>query len=238
MDPPNYVVRIRCKGINGIWHSGTGFIVNKKGHVATCLHVVSETDEIAVQLPYYEPWRYMVSDKFEEEDLVLLKGIVPPSIETPHALLHSDWLTDTNVGDELTVWGCSAQEHFKAPQRFDCSISGFSEKYARIGLNGDINPGDSGAPVIDAYGRVIGIVHARDKHRYGQAMAIPISFLSKVNPEIEINDMLQDRETAFEPNVVLEKLKLLEQLYSEKLIPTEMKTEYTRKILDRHLLER
>jgi S1-C subfamily serine protease len=47
-------------------------------------------------------------------------------------------------------------------------------------LNGDLNQGDSGAPVINANGKVICIAQARDANRNGQAMAIPISLLFKI----------------------------------------------------------
>jgi len=244
MEPPPYVVRISTKSIHKSLN-GTGFIVDKVGHVVTCWHVVSQADEITVHLPHIEPWRYCVCKKLETEDLVVLESIVPPSNQTHNASLHPDWKRDINIGDPVTIWGFSASEHYTAPQRLDCKISGFGEIDGRIGLNGDVNFGDSGAPVVDVRGQVIGIAQAKDALRNGQAMAIPISLLFKIfqpeiheqNTDISVNRALQERE-----NVVLEltsareKLKMLKQLYSEGMISEEMNTEYTRKILDRHLL--
>lgn len=225
--------------------NGTGFIVNKKGHVVTCWHVVSQADEITVHLPYTEPWKYQIYEKLEDEDIVVLESVVPPSIETPNASLHSDWKRDNKPGDAITIWGFSAFEHYTAPQRLDCKISGFSEIDGRIGLNGDVNLGDSGAPVVNAYGQVIGIVQARDANRNGQAMAIPISLLFEIfqpeiheqNADTSVNCVLEEREdVVLEPSLIFDKLKMLKQLYSEGMISEEMNTEYTRKILDRHLL--
>lgn len=177
MESPGYVVRISGTKHDGTSFNGTGFIVDKAGHVVTCWHVVSKANEITVQLPLIEPWKYRVYNKLETEDIVLLESIVPLEIGIPNAPLHSHWKQSTNTGDVITVWGYSAPEHYKAPQMLDCKISAFDAKDGRIGLNGDINPGDSGGPVVDAHGEVIGIVQARDPNRIGQAMAIPISLL-------------------------------------------------------------
>jgi S1-C subfamily serine protease len=135
MKSPGYVVFIsgtKKKKNDGESLNGTGFIVDKIGHVVTCWHVVSQADEITVKLPYTEPWKYQVSKKLETEDIVLLESVVPPAIETPNAPLHSDWKRDTKIGDAITVWGYSAPEHYTGPQGFDCTISGFSEKDGRI----------------------------------------------------------------------------------------------------------
>lgn len=145
----------------------------------------------------------------------------------------------------MAVWGFSASEHYTAPQRLDCKISSFGEIDGRIGLNGDINYGDSGAPVVDANGKVIGIAQARDQKRSGHAMAIPVSLLFKIfQPEIQEQNIdpsatgvLPEREHVVrELTLAREKLQMLEQLHSEGIISGEIKTEYTRKILDRHLL--
>ena len=173
---PTYVVRISGQTANGAPFNGTGFLVSAQGYVVTCWHVVADAAEIWVKLPYEKPWRYQVCDR-SAEDIVLLQGLVPPVPPTPSAPLHSAWREDTHVGDRVTVWGYSAPEHYDAPQKIDCAVSSFSGTHGRVGLNGDINPGDSGAPVIGGAGKVIGIAQAKDPKRNGQAMAIPISLL-------------------------------------------------------------
>jgi tetratricopeptide (TPR) repeat protein len=182
----NYVVPIIGTNNNGTPFHGTGFLVDSEGHVATCWHVVKDAARIEVQLPYSKPWKYQVCGALEAEDVVLLKSVVPPGSPTPFALLHPNWRNDTAPGNAVTVWGCSAAEHYTAPQRFNCTVSGFSEEHGRIGLNGDINPGDSGAPLINANEKVIGIAQLKDLKRGGQAMAIPISFLIDL---LETNDI-------------------------------------------------
>src|SRR5687768_17498501 len=93
---PTYIVRITGVTSQGKDFNGTGFLINKKGHVATCRHVVVHEGETAttikVYVPgYHESWLYKVVDSLDPTDVALLEGLVPPSIETPHAILHPNW---------------------------------------------------------------------------------------------------------------------------------------------------
>lgn len=187
LKPPLYVVRIAPGDGHG--PSGTGFIVSEAGHVATCLHVVRISGqaeplaELRVKLPYpaEQPYVYRVLAYCEEDDIALLESKVPLDVAVPpFAMLHDHWERDTGCGDAVTVWGYSAAEHYTQAQRFDGHVSGLSGPHGRIGLAMDVNPGDSGGPVLDAHRRVIGIAQARDAVRNGQAMAIPVSRLREL----------------------------------------------------------
>jgi hypothetical protein len=168
---------------------GTGFRINSKGDVATCWHVVKplvvQKASIYVRFPYQIPWLCDVYNKSEEQDIVLLRTIVPITHSLSCAELHPNWREDTKPGDSVMVWGYSTARN-KGCEDAACiqfCIRQYSLEYARIGLSGNINPGDSGGPVINAQGKVIGIASAKDKGNAGHAMAIPISFLLKLLQE-------------------------------------------------------
>lgn len=177
MNRPPYVVHITGKTTDGRPLSGTGFLVSPSGHVATCWHVVSEAAEIRVQVasPPGVPWLYEVLGKSTADDLVVLQSKVPLNEPTHYASLNRNWRKTTQVGHTVAVWGCSNAAAYGGAQRFECKISGFSPVYGRIGLNGDLNPGDSGGPLIDQADLVIGLAQVRDQNRNGQGMAIPVA---------------------------------------------------------------
>jgi uncharacterized protein len=179
---PPYVVRITGKSQAGQGFNGTGFIVSPKGHIVTCCHVVVQNGQPATSIKislagYPEPWEYAVRDLSNDNDLALLEGVVPPSHETPHATLHPHWHRDARIGQQVAIFGHSSADNYPGGQLYTCNISGFSEKDGRVGVVGDINPGDSGGPVLDDQQRVIGIVHAKDRRRDGHARFIPASLL-------------------------------------------------------------
>lgn len=182
-----YVVLVTGTAANGAAVRGTGFIVDAQGHVATCRHVVCPrggpvVSNLRVALPY--PARaacaYQVLGESAEDDLAILAPTVPLEGPMPQCLQHDDRSAQPQVGQEVTVWGYSAPELYTHAQRFDCTISGFSGPYGRIGLAGNVNFGDSGGPVLDAQRHLVGIAQAKDANRDGQAMAIPASLLRKL----------------------------------------------------------
>lgn len=142
------------------------------------VHAGKRARKIQVRVPNYtDPWAYVIRQTLEEHDLVLLEGVVPPTNQTPYATLNSNLHKDAVVGQELAVFGHSSVGNYPTGQRFPVVISGFSEKDGRVGISGDINPGDSGGPVVDAMGHVVGIINAKDRVRDGQARFIPSSLL-------------------------------------------------------------
>lgn len=179
---PPYVVRITGQSQGGQGFNGTGFIVSPKGHVVTCRHVVVQDDHpaksIEIHVPAQRaPWRYVLRDSSKEDDLALLEGVVPPSNDMHYATLHPHWQSDARIGQQVKIFGHSSADNYPAGQLYTCNISGFSEQAGRVGVVGDINPGDSGGPVVDDQERVIGIIHAKDKRRDGHARFIPCSLL-------------------------------------------------------------
>ena len=197
MDIPPYLVRITGQSQTGESFNGTGFIVSPKGHIATCRHVVFHdgklAKEIQIYVPHYpDPWPYMLKDESEKADLAVLEGIVPPTNETSFATLHARWHHDAMIGQQVAIFGHSSAQNYPAGQTYLCSISGFSEKDGRVGVVGIINRGDSGGPVLDDKERVIGIIHARDKTRTGQARFIPVSLLIRL---LDSNEIPFQKET-------------------------------------------
>lgn len=200
--PPLYVVLITGRASNGEEVRGTGFIVDGDGHVATCRHVVYPTaddkpvSDLCVMLPYpaREPSSYQVLAT-SDEDIALLEPTVRLGYRVQECRQHDERTAEPRPGDRVIVWGYSAAEHYTQAQRFDCVVSGLSERHGRIGLNGDVNFGDSGGPVLDGKRHLIGIAQAKDAKRSGQAMAIPASLLRKLmreqhlaSPAVEEND--------------------------------------------------
>lgn len=182
MSVPGYVVRITGEHDAGQVFNGTGFFVSTKGHVATCRHVVTHDGGPAKRIrvhvhSYSDAWEYLILDSSEADDLAILQGVVPPTNETAVAQLHSNWSRDVTSGQELIIYGHSSADNYPTGQQYPSTISAFSEKDGRVGVIGEINPGDSGGPVIDREKRVIGIVNAKDRSRDGQARFIPVSLL-------------------------------------------------------------
>ena len=161
---------------------GTGFVVDAQGVIATNYHVINEGRKFTIKLSsgkQLTPLSVMASDR--NRDLALIKVAVDG--EPLPALEIADKKTDQ--GDRVSAFGnpLGFQNSF-----VDGIVSAVREVEGRelIQLAMAIEPGNSGGPLVDRQGRVIGIINMKSVIDENLAFAIPIDQLQplqdKPNP--------------------------------------------------------
>jgi S1-C subfamily serine protease len=139
---------------------GSGFVIDKEGHIVTNFHVVEGADEIEVSFSNQDTVQATVIGTDPSTDLALLKVDVDAQALTPLALADSD---DVQVGEPVVAIGnpfglertvtagivSALQREVRAPNSFTIDHV--------IQTDAPINSGNSGGPLIDADGRVIGV---------------------------------------------------------------------------------
>lgn len=161
---------------------GSGFLVDERGYVLTNHHVVENSRSIAVTL-----WRAQgnspisahIVDIDSSLDLALLKldtgeRFIPARLGNSDRLKMGDWVLSMGspFGFEHTVTlGIVSDRHR------DLLINGVPYN-GMIQTDAVINQGNSGGPLLDVYGRVVGIgtaIYAPDGTSTGVAFAIPVN---------------------------------------------------------------
>lgn len=176
MDSPKCVVRVTVR--KGSEESfGTGFFV-RGGLFVTCRHVVQGFTDIRVRGAGTQELPCSVhASSNSGDDVVVLRPKLPL---TDHS---RGQLVEANLGgiegrptsdSAVYVYGASAWEEENGPRCVDCTLSQPIQERGMFGLNGNINPGDSGGPVVSSSGEVIAIAHGRHREITGYAAAIPI----------------------------------------------------------------
>lgn len=154
---------------------GTGFIVSNDGIIATNLHVVRGLDAAGVQLATGEIFDNPSVIAFDErKDLALLKvaGFELPIVEMGNS-------NAIQVGDSVVVLGSpkglegSLTTGVISAIRDDPAGRGFKI----IQTDAAMNPGNSGGPVVNDRGQVIGIAVAKLSDSEGLNFAIPVNYL-------------------------------------------------------------
>jgi S1-C subfamily serine protease len=141
--------------------TGSGFVVDRDGHIVTNDHVVSGADQVSVS--FEEGGEAVDADVVGEDpssDLALLK-VDPDDAELqPIPLGSSDGVS---VGDPVVAIGnpfglsrTVTTGIVSAKQRQIRAPNGFSIDDV-IQTDASINPGNSGGPLLDARGEVIGV---------------------------------------------------------------------------------
>ncbi len=162
---------------------GTGFLIDADGLIATNLHVAGEARPLAVQLA--DGSRHAVTEVTASDramDLAILRIKPPAEPLVPLPLGDSDNLTD---GLPVITVG---NPHGLAFSVVNGVVSGVREVDGRrmIQLAMPIEPGNSGGPVVDPSGRVVGIVTIKSLVTRNLGFAVGVNalkpLLDKPNP--------------------------------------------------------
>ncbi len=163
--------------------AGTGFIIDEAGYILTNHHVIETADRINVRLSDGRTLRAERIGSDPDTDIALIKVTSPRPL--PHAPLgDSDAL---RVGEwVLAIGNPLAYEHtvtvgvvsFIGRKLFDSSLDRYIQTDAAI------NFGNSGGPLINARGEVIGINAAISSRASSIGFAVPINGASSVLPQL------------------------------------------------------
>jgi S1-C subfamily serine protease len=162
---------------------GTGVIIDRFGNILTSLHVVDGSPTI--QLTFADGTRSLavIADSQPEKDIAVLQAATPPPMFLPATIGNAGAL---QVGDEAYVVG----NPFGLYSSMSAGvISGFNRQFQPPGsgqvidgliqVDAAVNPGNSGGPLLNRYGHVVGIVTGiinptEDSFFVGIGFAVPI----------------------------------------------------------------
>jgi S1-C subfamily serine protease len=139
---------------------GSGFVIDKDGHVVTNYHVVQGATEVEVRFSNDDTLKASIVGSDPSTDLALLKVDAAPSALTPLLLADSE---QVQVGDAVVAIGnpfglerTVTAGIVSALQRNVTAPNGFQIDHV-IQTDAPINSGNSGGPLLDARGDVIGV---------------------------------------------------------------------------------
>ena len=141
---------------------GTGVIIDRFGNILTSLHVVDESRSIMLTFADGTQSRGVIVQAQPEKDIAVLQAEVLPQMFLPATLGNAGAL---QVGDEAFVVGNPFGLHSSMSSGV---ISGFNRTFQPPGaaqaiegliqIDAAVNPGNSGGPLLNRYGHVVGIV--------------------------------------------------------------------------------
>ena len=151
------VVSITCTGIAGN-ASGTGVVINAGGYIVTNCHVVKDAASVTVQLSDDRKFRASIVGTDTASDLAVL--YVDANDLTPAQFGDSDEL---QVGDAVCAIGDPLGAELRGTMTngivsaINRDITTNGRTMTLIQTNAALNSGNSGGPLINCYGQVIGI---------------------------------------------------------------------------------
>jgi S1-C subfamily serine protease len=168
-------------------YTGTGFAISNDGYLITNYHVVDGAEDIRVlsrsgqqlqaRVIAYEPKNDIALLKITDKSFKFGKGELPYSFMAGKASLGAPIFTLGFPQDEIVY-----------NQGYISSRNGFEGDTNQYRLEVPAGPGQSGAPVVDATGTIVGIIRSKDEQTEGTTFAVTSRTLLRL-----LRDVPKDR---------------------------------------------
>jgi len=188
--------------------SGTGFAINADGYIATCHHVIANSSVIKIRGingDYEKPYDAIIVSVDEKNDLAILKITdatfpnVPYNLE---AIL-------SEVGEDVFVLGYPQTQHLGEELKLTTGVissrSGYRGDVTTYQISAQVLPGNSGCPLFNNDGKVIGVVNAKYIEP-NVSYAVKLTYLQSLIDNSKIN-MRQPVSNSFTGKSLAEKVK-------------------------------
>lgn len=168
--------------------SGSGFVIDRQGHIITNFHVIEGARQLTVTLSDNTQWQAKVIGTDPNNDIAIIKITKPPQNLTVLEMADSSKIV---VGQKVLALG----NPFGLRQTLTTGIISalgrtIEAKNGRkingvIQSDAAINPGNSGGPLLNSAGKVIGInTQIIGSGNLGIGFSIPINTVKRIIPDL------------------------------------------------------
>jgi S1-C subfamily serine protease len=172
--------------IKGTKKMGTGFFISSTGYAATCRHVVEESGNLTALMNDQQEYPLNVITMSSNYDLAIIQ--VMTSQKTPFLSIRE--AQSLIPGERVFAVGASAGLQSTVTDGvFTAFRKPEGEQGGVIQFSAPVNPGNSGGPLVDESGKVVGVVSQKLLAQRG----IPISGVGFAVP----SDNLKEEYSAY-----------------------------------------
>jgi S1-C subfamily serine protease len=177
--------------------SGSGFVLDMDGHIVTNSHVVRDAEEILVTFSTGHVLEAEVVGFDDYSDLAVIR------VDPDKVPLFPVTMGDSNelrVGQRVIAIGnpfgldgsmttgivSALGRSLPSARLLDTSYQQYNNP-SIIQIDAAVNPGNSGGPLLDSYGRVIGIntaIRTENGGFQGIAFAVPVNTIKRIVPQL------------------------------------------------------
>ncbi|MEE8627300.1 MULTISPECIES: S1C family serine protease [Methylobacterium] len=142
----------------GMVSTGTGFYVSERGHLLTNHHVVAGCTDIQVRQPGSGILKARLVAGDAANDLAVLATDVPPKTVPPLSVR-------ARLGESVYVYGFPQSSILASTGNFTIgnvtAVAGSGDDTRKIQISAPVHQGNSGGPILDQYGNVVGVVQSK-----------------------------------------------------------------------------
>ena len=186
---------------NSVSKSGTGFALSSDGYIVTNNHIVENAKKIiiiGIQGNFDQEYDAKIKVTDPKNDIAILK-IEDNSFRTLGLPQYSFDLNTIDVGNSVYVLGyplrATMGDEIKLTSGIISSKSGYEGDVTSYQISAPVQPGNSGGPVFDSKGNIVGIVNAKYIGAENVTYAIKTSYLRNLidllesRPELPVGNL-------------------------------------------------
>ena len=143
--------------------SGSGFAVSADGYVITNNHVIEGCQEVVVHTKSKDVTMRLITYD-PQNDLALLKGDFRPSTVFALSRSRPELLQDVYVAGY--PFGIEISTSVKVTKGIISSLTGIGNNFSNIQIDAALQSGNSGGPIIDDLGNVVGVAVSKLDAKY------------------------------------------------------------------------
>ena len=165
--------------------SGTGFLLTKEGYIITNNHVIENAQNGNIKITglnedYNKKYEVEIVVVDKQNDLAVLKISDPNFVSFKH-IPYTFKFNTSNIGENCFVLGfpliSSMGMDIKLTNGIISSRTGYEGNVAQYQISAPVQPGNSGGPLFDKDGNIIGVVQAKHSLAENAGYAIKASYV-------------------------------------------------------------
>lgn len=158
-------------------YAGTGFLISANGFIATSYHVVRDADSVYIENPKFGQLKAAVYYSDPDNDVAILK-IVTPGF-APGRLPFVIQSVESDLGEYACTLGYPREDVVFGEGSVSAS-TGYRQNMNSYQVSVPVNPGNSGGPLLNANGDLIGMISGIQTETSGATFAIKSTVLLDV----------------------------------------------------------
>lgn len=177
--------------VQPVRYSATGFMITSNGYLVTNYHVIEGADSVYVETKTDEICRYKAKEVYSDKqrDLSILK-ITDPDFTSPVNLPFTFKIREADLGEPVYTLAFPRED----------MVYGEGSVSSRTGFEGDtmayqisipVNPGNSGGPLLDEKGNVIGVITGKNMAAESAAFAVKSEYLLSMLDSIPADSLTE-----------------------------------------------
>lgn len=188
---------------------GTGFALNNKGYFITSYHMVKNADSVFVTNSLLDRASAKLVASEPSLDIAIYKIENSESIKNI-AFPFSFKDNESEIGDKIFTLGYPRRDAVYGEGALS-SMTGFNNDTTMYQISIPVNPGNSGGPLMDEQGNIIGVIRGKQSSAEATGFAIKSNFIKQTIEKLE-NESLKKELSLPTKKSSLKGLKRSEQI--------------------------